>query len=407
MNTNRNIGIALIIAVVVVAIIVFLPRKMANPNEVATGTPATLVENTPATGETAVLPVTAPTPQSPRSAQEPVLPPSVAGKTYKDLVRPTGFSNTNTLNLLNTNEFTLKQFVGQRVILLNFWTSSASNALRVFPHLNQWHTKYKDKGLLVVSVHVPRFIFEQSKDIVDKTAFAYGVTHPIVLDNNYGTWNAYGNTVWPHQYLIDINGVISYDHPGEGAYEATEAKIQSLLRARTQKLGLPAETYAPYSAPKDAVAIDLARLKSPETYFGTARNNSLGNAKSAVDGPQDLAYPSGILPNLPYFSGSWSFAKEYAMNLTAGGLLKYAYNAKGVQGVMGSEKLTRINVTRDGLPVPVSAAGKDLRFEKGVSYFYVHETRIYDIIADQNYGAYTFEFTIEQSGLKIYTLAFN
>ena len=48
----------------------------------------------------------------------------------------------------------------------------------------------------------------------------FGITYPVVLDNDYGTWNAYGNRFWPRKYLIDINGNVVYDHIGEGAYEA-------------------------------------------------------------------------------------------------------------------------------------------------------------------------------------------
>ena len=48
-------------------------------------------------------------------------------------------------------------------------------------------------------------------------------------DNDYGTWNAYGNHYWPRDYLVDNQGLIRYDNIGEGGYDQTEKAFQSLL----------------------------------------------------------------------------------------------------------------------------------------------------------------------------------
>ena len=39
-----------------------------------------------------------------------------------------------------------------------------------------------------------------------------GVRYPVALDNQYGTWNAYGNQYWPAEYLIDKHGHIRRAH---------------------------------------------------------------------------------------------------------------------------------------------------------------------------------------------------
>lgn len=404
---KRTIIIVLILALLIAGLLFFSPKKTAEPEHISTGTSTDILQPESITTPSPVTPVVPPA--APRPPGVKASPPSVpqAGKMYKDFVLPTGFSNTGLLGLLNTDAFTLKQFVGQKVILLNFWTTSASNAIRMFPYLNMWHAKYKDSGLLIVSIHAPRFAFEQSKSIVDATLFSYNVLHPVVLDNNYGTWNAYGNTVWPHQYLIDINGRIVYDHVGEGAYEAAELKIREALAGRTQKLGLSKETYGPIQAPKDAAQVDLVRLKSSETYFGSARNGTLGNGTPLKEGNQDLEYPATFLGNAPYLSKSWSFTREYARNLVANAGLYYAYDAKIVDVVLNAQKMTRVKVLRDGIALTPENAGKDVRFEKGESYFYVSGTRIYNIVNDSaGYGSHALEFIIENSGLEVYTITF-
>jgi thiol-disulfide isomerase/thioredoxin len=404
MFTQKRIIIIAVVIIAVGGLMLFGPKQTVAPGtseEVETTTGAT----TPPVGEP-ISGVVAPTGQ-PVATPLPTPSTPQSGKLYKDFVRPTGFSNTALLGLVNTEAFTLKQFVGEKVILLNFWTTSASNALRMFPYLNMWHNKYKDKGLLVISIHVPRFTFEQSKSTVDATLAIHKVIHPVVLDNNYATWNAYGNTVWPHQYLIDINGRIVYDHVGEGAYDTAELKIQELLIARSKKLGLKPETYAPFQAPKDVVVIDLARLKSPETYLGSTRNQTLGNGTPLKEGNQDLEYPATFLPNAPYLSKSWNFTKEYAMNLVADAGLTYSYNAKIVHAVLNAQKLTRVKVLRDGVALTPENAGKDVRFEKGESYFYVSGAHIYEIVNDKSgYGAHKLEFIIEGQGLEVFTITF-
>ena len=42
-------------------------------------------------------------------------------------------------------------------------------------------------------------------------------------------WKAYANEYWPHLFLADRQGIIRYDHVGEGAYDTTEKTIQRLL----------------------------------------------------------------------------------------------------------------------------------------------------------------------------------
>ena len=56
--------------------------------------------------------------------------------------------------------------------------------------------------------------------------------YPVVLDNSYAIWNAYGQRFWPAWYLIDADGFIRYRHFGEGAYGETEQKVQELLAER-------------------------------------------------------------------------------------------------------------------------------------------------------------------------------
>jgi len=139
-----------------------------------------------------------------------------------ELIDPDGF--------INTDEFLIEDYVGEKVILIEFWTFGCINCQRTLPHVVSWYEKYKDEGLIVIGIHTPEFSYEKDTENVMEAVEKWGITYPVVLDNDFKTWRAYGNKYWPGIYLVDINGNIVYDHIGEGAYTQTENKIKELLK---------------------------------------------------------------------------------------------------------------------------------------------------------------------------------
>src|SRR3989338_3727281 len=94
---------------------------------------------------------------------------------------------------INSGPLKLSDLAGQKVVLLDFWTYSCINCLRTTPYLNAWYEKYKDKGFVILGVHTPEFEFEKDYNNVSEAVKKFGIQYPVVLDNDYGTWNAYGN----------------------------------------------------------------------------------------------------------------------------------------------------------------------------------------------------------------------
>jgi thiol-disulfide isomerase/thioredoxin len=357
----------------------------------------------------ASIPVVRPTvTPSTSAATKPQPTPTTSSLGWKapELVRPTGFTNIESLGLLSTEEFTLGKYIGKKVILLEFWTTSSVSSIRTLPYLNRWHALYAKDGLLVVAVHTPQFAYERSKTVVDKVAAARGMTYPIVLDNGYTTWSAYKNKVWPYRYLIDIDGRVVHERAGDASFEATEARIAELLTLRAKRLGVPF-TPASFAVPKDAFVTDTAKLGSGEAFFGSTRNSPLLGGVALKEGIQNFSTPTMLPLNTLAPVGSWNFTKEYAQGMTEASSLQYRYKAKDVFGTFSGEKLMRVKVLRDGAPVPESAAGEDLRFEKGESVFYVKDARVYEIVTDQTgYGEHTIELIPDSGGLVAYSLMF-
>lgn len=140
-----------------------------------------------------------------------------------DISTPDGFINTN------GKPITISEFKGKKVVLVSFWTFSCINCKRTLPYLNDWYSKYKDQGLEIVSIHTPEFAFERVQKNVEDAVTKQNIKYPVVLDNDYSTWNSYNNQYWPRKYLVNKDGYIIYDHAGEGDYEETEKQIKKAL----------------------------------------------------------------------------------------------------------------------------------------------------------------------------------
>jgi thiol-disulfide isomerase/thioredoxin len=130
---------------------------------------------------------------------------------------------------LNSAPIKLSEQKG-KVILLQFWTFGCINCQRTLPSIIKWHQDYASQGLLVVSVHAPELLSERSISNVKRAVQQRGITYPVAIDSNFTTWKAFDNQYWPHLFLADRQGILRYDHIGEGAYEQTEQKIRELLK---------------------------------------------------------------------------------------------------------------------------------------------------------------------------------
>ena len=139
---------------------------------------------------------------------------------------------TGSTGLINTDGVSIRDAVGEKVVLVEFWTYSCFNCQNAQPHINALYEEYEDDGLLVVGIHTPEFGFEKDISNVREAVGQAKIRYPVVLDNHYAIWNAYGQRFWPAWYLVDADGFIRFRHFGEGAYDETEQKVQELLAER-------------------------------------------------------------------------------------------------------------------------------------------------------------------------------
>jgi cytochrome c biogenesis protein CcdA/thiol-disulfide isomerase/thioredoxin len=222
-----------------------------------------------------------------------------------------------------------------KVVLIDFWTFSCVNCLRTLPFLRGWDRAYRDDGLQVVGVHSPEFAFEHEEDNVRGAIDRLGIEYPVALDNDFGTWNAWGNRYWPAKYLVDRNGHVRFVHFGEGAYRETERVIRQLLAERTD-----AELVS--AAIAEAMP---SREATRETYLGYDRLAGLANPSLQRDRTAAYTFPARLDADRLAYGGLWRVEDERAI---AGpdARLRLSFRAREVNLVLGGTG--RVEVLLDG-----------------------------------------------------------
>jgi cytochrome c biogenesis protein CcdA/thiol-disulfide isomerase/thioredoxin len=278
------------------------------------------------------------------------------------------------LNTANGKPLTLQQLHG-KVVLVDFWTYSCINCLRTLPYLEAWYRTYAKDGFVIVGVHTPEFAFEHEVSNVRTAIKEYGVKYPVAIDDDYGTWNAYGNEYWPAEYLIDANGHVREAKFGEGDYSKTENAIRSLLAERDASL--PKALHIADHTPDYAL--------TPETYLGSDRLGSYTGSPLKVGRMAKYTLPFALDESQFSYGGYWNIGAQQVVagkdaHLDLDFLARKVHLVLGgtgtgtVQVFLNGSYLKTVHVDQDRLYTLVSQSGDkegrlDLRFSPGVSAY--------------------------------------
>ena len=326
---------------------------------------------------------------------------------------------------INSNPFTLESQKG-KVVLIDFWTYTCVNCIRTLPYLRLWHEAYADAGLVILGVHTPEFEFEKVYENVFRATQEFGLEYPVVLDNQFETWKAFGNSVWPAKYLLDQDGVIRYTHFGEGKYEETEQAIRSLLSETATDLKEPV-TSSIHSSQLDSAAraTDVMLSQTRELYAGYLRNYGvlasgqippyILNTEYYEASDKELLYsdPGDHVNHFLYIQGLWRNEAEYLVHarttLDHEDYVAVKFYGSSVNAVMDtvSGDAVRVQVTIDNQPVNVSQAGFDIEFDNdGTSYVNVRNGRMYNLINKDEFGSGELRLSSNSSEFSLYAFTF-
>lgn len=260
------------------------------------------------------------------------------------------FTNTQQwFNTSNGRSLSLDDLKG-RVVLVDFWTYTCINCIRTQPYLKAWDEKYRSKGLTIVGVHTPEFPFERDAGNVEDAIERAGIEYPVVQDNEYGTWDAYGNQYWPAAYFIDAQGRVRFTHFGEGDYEEKEQVIRDLLAEAGR---------SPGQGVSDASGMSItAGTTTPESYLGSARADRFVNG-FIQSGRRDYGRAPALEPDTLAYGGTWQITPDKAVS--RGGQLNLNFKSRRVYLVLRSPgKSRKVDVLLDGEPIRQTDAGSDV-----------------------------------------------
>ena len=314
-----------------------------------------------------------------------------------------------------------------KVVLIDFWTYTCINCIRTFEHLKEWHSKYADKGLVIVGVHSPEFLFETVRANVEQAVSDFGIEYPVAQDNKLSTWQAFGNRSWPGKFLIDKGGAIRFRHFGEGQYAETEQWIRDLLSETEATLSdVPANTDADgpvYPGLQSSSSLDEAVTR--ELYASSIKNRiafTNGGEKLAYVGNSEYFSESSEVTTFTdpgehqnhylYLQGKWERGPEsltHARETTAHedyvAIRFYSNEVNAVVGMKDAEY--KVRVTLAGEPLDRSQAGDDIRFDaEGNSYFVVDQARMYNIVRLGEFGEHELKISSNSDDFELYTFTF-
>lgn len=105
----------------------------------------------------------------------------------------------------STSNVKLSDFVGKKLVLLNFWATWCPYCVKEIPQLKEIYSKYKSKGLEIIAVNLG----ENQKN-VEKFIKNYNIEYLILLDQRGISARMYGVQGIPTNFLIDLKGNVIF-----------------------------------------------------------------------------------------------------------------------------------------------------------------------------------------------------
>lgn len=125
---------------------------------------------------------------------------------------------------LNGKPVKLSDFVGKKVIL-NYWATWCPPCRAEMPHMEKFY-KDNEKDVVVLAVNLTNT--EQNRDNVSDFVKDFGLTFPIVMDEEGDVSSTYQVIAYPTSYIIDSQGIIQDIFQGAINYDIMEKAISKI-----------------------------------------------------------------------------------------------------------------------------------------------------------------------------------
>ncbi len=295
------------------------------------------------------------------------------------------------------------------VVLLVFFNYASFEWIELHSYIKEWEKRYKDKGLFVFGVHIPKFPFEAKIENVEKEIKRLGIDFPVAVDNDWLNLRRYAKLVSknlpldvPVLFLINRDGLVSYSHTGTSKLWDMEFTIQSLLI----KAGYYGDFPLPIGSRYDVDEMIYYRV-TPEIYTCYS-GGSLGNVEGfSPESVVKYVDPKIYIAGKFYLDGEWYNGKYYFKHNPISqnqGVVILPYVGTNVGVVMESlnGENIKVGVVQDERFLDDDNRGKDVIIKNGESYILVCEPRYYDVVRNLYFGEHVLRLIVESDGFAIY-----
>lgn len=316
---------------------------------------------------------------------------------------------------IDSRPLTWKKLRGE-VVLIDFMEYTCINCIRTFDdNLRLWK-RYHDRGFEIIGIHAPEFHFAYDVDNVRRAVGRFALPYPVVVDDWFRLWKAYGSHTWPNRFLVDATGTVRYHKAGEGADAALERAIRKLLTEAHPGMTFPDSMTIP--PPRDAFADSCGRT-TPEVYVGVwhGRGALANDAWYRPGKVTDYELPDGLSDGRVALRGPWEtdtngmiYRGTQSVGTARPDQLSLVYTARELYSVVNvarAREPERVYLSQDGHWLGKEEAGVDVRFDQeGRSYLYVDEPRMYYLVANPGMGQHLVNLLPTAPGLMVNSFTF-
>ncbi len=126
-----------------------------------------------------------------------------------------------------------------RPTLVHFWSISCELCKENLPRVAEWRDKYKDQGLRVIAIHMPRYPADVEVAPVREAVAKFNILEPCAVDNEHKLRDAFLNEQGfvPAYYLFDKEGRMKGFAAGENGLNLLAAALNRVMEAATKPNG--------------------------------------------------------------------------------------------------------------------------------------------------------------------------
>lgn len=122
-----------------------------------------------------------------------------------------------------------------RTVIVHFWSISCGICKESMPDIENWRKVYGPKGLVIISVHMPRQETDTDIPAVQECMKEYDIEQPVVVDNFHTITDRFENKFVPAYYVYDSDLKMRHFAAGEKAIKMVEPVLERLLGKQEQE----------------------------------------------------------------------------------------------------------------------------------------------------------------------------